>query len=281
MNYKPFLLSLLLLKAFPSFALSTDTVKIFYGIDKYGLSVNDKIKIRSLVDSLKVTDTVKVLGYADYLGNGKDNLVLSANRASTIKNYILSLRKTPVIITEGKGEISSGTKRSGNGEPQNRRVDIIKTSQASDKQTLIEISNLEERAFKDKINNLARLGVGSSLSLEELTFQAGRHVLNREAVPYAAILLDYLKKHGSISFVILGHICCDDKNEDTFDIDSKDYKLSTNRAKVIYDYFLKNGIKAERMTFRGLGSSKPKVWPEKTGYDKYLNRRVEILITGK
>lgn len=260
--------------------MGIDTVKIFYGINKYVLSPADKLKINNMVDSLSATDTVKILGYADYLGNGKDNLVLSANRAGTIKNYILSLHKNPVIIAEGKGQVNTTRQPSTDGEPINRRVDIIKAS-VPDKRMMARIMTLEGRAFKDKINNLGRLGVGSSLSLEELTFQAGRHVLNPEAEPFVDILVDYLKKHNNISFEILGHICCDDKNEDTYDIDSRDYKLSTNRAKMIYDYFLKNGIKAERMTFKGLGSSKPKVWPEKTGYDKYLNRRVEILITAK
>jgi len=280
MNYKRIFLLLFFLKAFSSVASGIDTVKIFYRINKHELSPADKIRINNMVDSLSATDTVKVLGYADYLGNGGYNLQLSANRAETIKNYILSLHKNPVVIAEGKGQVNATKPKSAEGEPISRRVDIIKAS-FQDKRMMTQILTLEERAFKNKVNNLARLGIGNSLSLEELTFQAGRHVLNPEAVPYVDILLDYLRRHNNISFQIVGHICCDDKNEDTYDIDAKDYQLSTNRAKVIYDYFLKNGIKAERMTYKGLGSSKPKVWPERTGYDKYLNRRVEILVVNK
>jgi len=139
----------------------------------------------------------------------------------------------------------------------------------------------DSKSFSEKINGLDKLAVGSSISLEELTFQPGRHFLNPEAVRYVDKLLKYLKKHPNIRFQILGHICCEVVNKDGEDFDTGEYTLSVNRAKFIYDYFVKSGISADRMTYKGLGHSQPKVFPERTEHDRYLNRRVEIMITGK
>jgi len=310
MNHKAIFLVLFLLKAFPSLAVSTDTVKIFYDINKYELSPGDQIKINHLVDSLSDKDTLKIFGYADYLGNAKGNLVLSANRAETIKNYVLSLNAKILVVMEGKGEVEAAAKRSAAGEPLNRRADIIKSykpvikplvAEPAPKKTVvvnkepadtkpdsgmrkmpaISAAPKDDRSFKDRMNDLGNLNPGSSISFEELTFQPGRHFLNPEAVRYVNALLKYLKKHDNIVFEIDGHICCETRNFDGQDFDNGEFTLSTNRAKFIYDYLLKNGISAARMSYKGLGRSKPKVWPERTERDRYLNRRVEILIVSK
>jgi outer membrane protein OmpA-like peptidoglycan-associated protein len=123
--------------------------------------------------------------------------------------------------------------------------------------------------------------VGSSISFEELTFQPGRHFLNPEAVRYLTTILKFMQKHINITFQIIGHICCETDGRDGEDYDSGGYVLSVNRAKFIYDYFIEKGIAANRMTFKGVGSTRQKVFPERSEHDRYLNRRVEFLITGK
>ena len=94
-------------------------------------------------------------------------------------------------------------------------------------------------------------------------------------------LLRYLKKHNNLVFEIRGHICCVLDDGDSYDPDARSFVLSANRAKYIYDYFVVNGINPTRMTYKGLGSSEPKVWPEFSEYDRALNRRVEIVIVNK
>jgi outer membrane protein OmpA-like peptidoglycan-associated protein len=138
-----------------------------------------------------------------------------------------------------------------------------------------------DSVFNEKIRSLENLDVGTSISLEELTFQMGRHYLNLDAERYLLVLLDCLKTHSNIVFQIVGHVCCRYTTIDGYDQDTKEDKLSVNRAKYIYEFFLANGIDANRMTYKGLGSTKPKVWPETTEHDQYLNRRVEIVIVSK
>ena len=94
-----------------------------------------------------------------------------------------------------------------------------------------------------------------------------------------------MKKSGianeNIFFEIRGHICCDYNNPDGYDIDTREYGLSLSRAKYIYYYLLGNGIAKKRMRYTGVGSSKPKIYPEVTDRDRELNRRVEILVIAK
>jgi outer membrane protein OmpA-like peptidoglycan-associated protein len=58
-------------------------------------------------------------------------------------------------------------------------------------------------------------------------------------------------------------------------------KLSTNRAKRVYDYLLKKGINKNRMTYQGYGGTKPLVRFEKDSEDANKNRRVEIKVIKK
>jgi outer membrane protein OmpA-like peptidoglycan-associated protein len=299
MNYRPFLFLLFLLRASPLFAFGTDTLKIFYDIDKYDLSYGDKLRIRLLVDSLTEKDSIKVLGYADYLGHTDDNLELSGNRAESIKKYMLTLNSKLRIVTDWKGEVETKAKKSPDGEPISRRVDIIKLPKKQNIKLLVAAPvnkagpvkpgliprkpalTRGDSIFNNKVYTIDKLDVGSSVSLEELTFQMGRHYLNPEARPYLNTLLQYLKYHTNIVFQIVGHVCCGHTDVDGYDQDTGEDKLSLNRAKAIYEYFLQKGIDANRMTYRGLGSTKPKVWPETSEHDEYLNRRVEIVILSK
>lgn len=299
MIYKPLLLFLLLFKAISSFAGGTDTLRVFYDINKFELSDADKLSLNSLVQSIRSTDTVKIFGYADYLGDEDDNLQLSFNRAKTIKEYLLTLNKDFMIITAGEGELPANKRKSAEGDPNSRRVDIVKinfegrfiplnaskskggNAIAPPRRLPVNQGPPDKRPFETKINDLATLKPGTSLNLPEITFQPGRHFLNRESVPMVDTLLRYLKKHNNLVFEIRGHICCVLDDGDSYDPDARSFVLSANRAKFIYDYFVTNGINPSRMKYKGLGSSDPKVWPEFSEYDRAQNRRVEIVVVNK
>ena len=44
-------------------------------------------------------------------------------------------------------------------------------------------------------------------------------------------------------------------------------------------YLVEKGIRAERITFKGLGETKPVYFPEKNEYEMQVNRRTEFRIT--
>lgn len=259
------------------FASTPDTVRLYYKIAEYELSPGNQTKLDSLCKAFRGVDNLRITGFADYLGTGPDNITLSQKRAEIVAAYI-RLHINLIISANWEGAEMSRVKKGPSGDPFNRRVDIVINKIVRPK--VVASSPLPAPQFTDKVANLTNIEVGGSLALEELTFQSARHFLNPECEPNLKILLGYLKQHNNIKFEIQGHICCDN-GPDGMDIDSRDYKLSVNRAKFIYEYFVKNGIDATRMTYKGLGSTKPKVYPELTDHDKYLNRRVELLITGK
>lgn len=79
-----------------------------------------------------------------------------------------------------------------------------------------------------------------------------------------------LKKNKSLDVSIEGH--CDIAGPDNYN-----QMLSERRAKVVYDYFLSQGIAADRMRTLGWGRKKPLV-PNDTKANRAKNRRVEINI---
>ena len=58
-------------------------------------------------------------------------------------------------------------------------------------------------------------------------------------------------------------------------------RLSSRRAKAIYDYLVSKGINRDRLKYIGLGNANPVVKEENTEADKELNRRVEVRILSK
>jgi len=77
----------------------------------------------------------------------------------------------------------------------------------------------------------------------------------------------------TLKISIEGHICCD-SNDVT--------QLSLARAKLVYDYLVKNGIDAKRLSYKGFGATRPiHPLPELNENEQKENRRVEIRILSK
>lgn len=274
-------------------AHSADTLKIYYPIDVFKLTDGDK---KRLADHLHAAKSKQIIirGFTDYLGNPEYNLALSSKRAETVKAYLVSV--DPQIMAEvvGKGEIDDPIKYK-EGNPETRRVEVIIINQAgtapapppitiAKSQPPVLIAQkidsiaIKNQQFKNKIDSLFKGGAGTSLALNEFNFLPGTHRLTGASIKYMPVLLSYMLAHRETKIEIQGHICCDPDGRDGFDYDSNNYKLSTNRAKAIYDYLAQNGVRKRQMRYKGFAMSRPKVFPELTPADENTNRRVEILI---
>ncbi len=298
MRPKNLLCLLILLEATSAWACQKDTVRLFYNINQRELSPRHKITLDSLGKFMSDTATIKIWGFADYLGRRDSNLTLSKARAATVRNYLLSQHNSnSSIVTDGKGQVGAASKNlSPLGEPLNRRVDIIITKPAPKiKVAAVPVHITEPIKIKEepipakrgddsvyaRINDLPKLNVGDSVSFKELTFLPGRHFLRQAAIHYMVALKDCLKANPNLKIEIQGHICCQYDNKDGLDFDTKKNNLSLTRAKYIYDYLLDEGITADRLRYKGLGSKEPKVYPELSAYDQDQNRRVVIVLLGK
>jgi outer membrane protein OmpA-like peptidoglycan-associated protein len=284
MNLRNFFFLLILLKSIPSYAGQQDTVRLFYDINQKELSIQNKAKLDSLNKSLTGNTKIQVFGYADYPGKWDFNLLLSKQRAETVKSYLSGLNNGSIqIITEGKGAVKQIAKsRLGMGEPLNRRVDIIVPAKVVSQTAAKDPATIKkDKSVYTRMNSISTLNIGESVSFKELTFQPGRHFLTADALPYLDSLTAIMIRHPNLKIEIQGHICCELSHEDGTDRDTQRNELSLNRAKYVYNYLVSKGVDAERMRYRGLGSTDPKVFPEQTVADQNLNRRVQIVLLSK
>lgn len=235
---------------------------------------------------------IKLYAYADFLADAAYNDRLSQKRLEVVKNYIQSREGKNALFQETKayGEVNSKDTQSKEGEPSQRRVDVFITVNTERKK--INKEPLETQSKKEKASkktevqkessqlqkNIAELKEGESLTIEGLSFIPGRHILMKSSIPVLEDLLATLKEKEDLRIEIQGHICCLSSGEaDGMDLDTGEPKLSENRALAVYNYLIKNGVEAERLTYKGYGHRFPKV-DERTLEDEQTNRRVEIKV---
>jgi outer membrane protein OmpA-like peptidoglycan-associated protein len=113
---------------------------------------------------------------------------------------------------------------------------------------------------------------GETVVLNNIFFSASESELTPESYPELNRVVAFLKSNPKVSIEISGH---------TNNSCSEEWciKLSTQRAKAVYDYVVQKGISPYRLTYKGYGSKKP-VASNETAEGKRLNRRVEFTITG-
>ncbi len=209
---------------------------------------------------------LKVLGFADCEGDDAYNQILSEQRARFIAFNLVRLgvvdQDFPIEVLGG-GELPCITEKS-NGDPYNRRVDVVMTYEVF-KEPIPE-------TWKEEIEENGRV------ELKGVNFQPGRHVFLPESSEPLQLLLATLKGNRDLKIELQGHICCQPFPGDGQDNDTGLSNLSEARARAVYDYLIQNGIEPTRLRFKGMGNFFPKVQPEMTEADRIANRRVEAVV---
>lgn len=123
------------------------------------------------------------------------------------------------------------------------------------------------------------LRIGGKIRLNNFYFVGNQAVLLKKSKPELIRLLQFMENMPELKINIVGHINLPgltrvNKNSDFF-------RLSENRAKLIYNYLIDNGIAAARMQHEGKGNWEMKFPLAKSEYQMELNRRVEITILEK
>jgi len=104
----------------------------------------------------------------------------------------------------------------------------------------------------------------------ELLFETNKSTLRSEHFVTLNSIVDYLLGHPERSVRISGHT-------DNIGKETHNLTLSKQRADVVAEYLVDNGIEINRVETSGLGSSKP-IAPNTTEEGRKKNRRVELLI---
>lgn len=246
-----------------------DTLRIYYNINKSELTYDNSSKIIQFLNSFQIIDSIKIYAYADYLASNDYNLNLSEERSLKIKDFLIQKGfANKIKVNMGKGELLPEITDSKEGVPENRRSEII-------------VIYHEKLIKKTENKIITDVEVGDKIVLKNFNFLPGRHYLTPESQPELEKLLSALSENPRLKIEIQGHICCEIGGKDGMDKDTYTNNLSVNRAKYIYDYLIKNNIASDRLSYKGLGSSKPLIYPERTENDQNQNRRVEIVILQK
>jgi outer membrane protein OmpA-like peptidoglycan-associated protein len=107
--------------------------------------------------------------------------------------------------------------------------------------------------------------------LDEVLFEVNSAHLNEHFTYRLDSLVEILMVDERLVAKISGHT-------DNTGNESRNSKLSLARASAVADYLVKNNISQQRISFEGLGSSRP-IASNQTGEGRRKNRRVEIILS--
>ena len=266
---------LVILFCFTQFLMGQNelTHEVYFETDKFDVPETEENRLLLFIQNLHDIDIEKIsiYGFCDDRGSDSYNMVLSQNRANSIKDIFSKNEIDQSLITnvDGKGEIllkiiheSDINKIRG----LNRKVEIIVVPK------VIEIA--ENKTQEDKKTIYSKeLKKGDKVTLDKLLFKTGYAYLTPNSVKVLKRVADTLVKRKELYFTIQGHVCCTQNSRDAVDRRTKKRNLSVARAKYIYDYLAKKGVDKKRMRYVGMRRKFP------LGGDPKYDRRVEILIT--
>lgn len=281
---RPLLLTFLLINGFITIHTSAQTLssKVYFETDQAGLSSGQQAQLSVFLKSL---DTVKVsrlsvTTYCDDRGSDAYNKSLSLKRAQFMKQAIHAALPGTPVEADGKGEVAlTNTMDPDAARSLNRRADILVTY--SPKQKTPAPKPLEKPIAAEEIKAPEKKEpiisddqkVGDKITLENILFSGGRHILLPESYESLENLKNLLLEKKKYHIMILGHICCITSGEDGMDFDTGIKNLSVARAKAVYNYLVQNGVSPDRLSYKGMRANYP------TGKSDREDRRVEIEIT--
>jgi outer membrane protein OmpA-like peptidoglycan-associated protein len=266
---------LLLFSTFLFAQTETMTHEVYFETDQFEIPPTEHYRLLLFLSEIETLDIQKVsiYGFTDDRGSDSYNLVLSQNRANSIKTIFSNNEFDESIITnvDGKGEVLLKLVKEEDIHKirgLNRKVEIIvKPYNPPRAQKVVE----EKPRVEDIIKG--ELKAGDKFTLDNILFKTGYSKLLPESKSTLESLAQALLERKDIYFTIQGHVCCTQNSRDAIDRKTKKRNLSVARAKFIYDYLAKKGVDKRRMKYVGMRRKFP------LGGEPKFDRRVEILVT--
>lgn len=248
--------------------------EVYFETDKYEIPPIEHDRLLLFLAQIEKMDIEKIsiYGFTDDRGSDSYNMVLSQNRANTIKEIFSNNEFDESVITnvDGKGELLIKLVEKQNideARSLNRKVEIIVKP--------YDPPRVEVKPEKKDITTILKgeLKAGDKFKLDNILFQTGYSDVLEESEKTLENLAEVLLTRSDIYFTIQGHVCCTQNSRDAIDRKTKKRNLSVARAKFVYDYLVKKGVDPKRMKYVGMRRKFP------LGGDPKYDRRVEILIT--
>lgn len=193
----------------------------------------------------KVPKNAQII-YED-LTNGKELGIATPDPITGIYKVVLPYGKNYGITTKIDGYV---------GTSQN--IDLSK------------ITNNKYLEIEGKDMTVKPVEVGVKVEMNNIFFEFGKAALKSESYPELNRIATFFKSNTKIISEISGHT-------DNVGSDEVNYKLSQERAAVVRNYLLTQGVPAERLTAKGYGKTRPKVAND-SPENQSINRRVEFEI---
>ena len=277
------------------------SVTVNFDFNKYEIIPATATTLDSLISFIQshpLNFTIELYGHCDSIGSNGYNDSLSVKRTEAVKNYLAGngVQSNTITKEEGLGKRQPVNNNASDYERfLNRRVvvtlisiempviavpvvpEVKQPEQKNEESIEIPVKKTIADVVKDP-----KTKIGTKIRLKNLNFIGNRHVLLPESIMPLMELIDVMKNNPDLEISIEGHICCRPNNADWLDDDLGTYNLSEMRAKAVYDYLIKTGIDARRLSYKGFGHMHPIYsYPENDEDQRIANRRVEIRIIKK
>lgn len=248
--------------------------EVYFDTDEYEIPAKEHEKLLLFLAKIEKMDIEKIsiYGFTDDRGSDSYNMVLSQNRANTIKEIFSNNEFDETVMTnvDGKGELLIKLVKDQNideARSLNRKVQIIVKPYFPPR--------VEVKPEKKDIATILKgeLKAGDKIKLDNILFKTGYAEVLEGSDDILEEIADIMVERKDVYFTIQGHVCCTKFSRDAIDRKTKKQNLSVARAKYVYDYMAKKGVNPKRMKFVGLRRKFP------LGGDPKYDRRVEILIT--
>ena len=248
--------------------------EVYFDTDKFEIPPVEHEKLLSFLANIEKIDIEKIsiYGFTDDRGSDSYNMVLSQNRANTIKEIFSNNEFDETIMTnvDGKGKLLIKTvehQSLDEARSLNRKVQIIVKPYYPPR--------VEVKPKKKDITTILKgeLKAGDKFKLDNILFHTGYSDVLEESLKTLEDLANILVIRKDIYFTIQGHVCCTQYSRDAIDRKTKKRNLSVARAKFVYDFLVKKGVDPKRMKYVGMRRKFP------LGGEPKYDRRVEILIT--
>lgn len=263
-----------------------DTLRVYFNTDESKFEEAARVEFDALILRGAIRDghLIQIIGYTDEVGDRSYNRKLSQRRADGIRDYLIQsgFRDSDIQSIAAVGEQFARQAGNREGFAPDRRVDVVYERNPQAAAVPAKTKTAPDPAGAPKsatATGFRDLHKGQRLSLDNIFFYAGRHIVRPESHAALETLFEALTSQPDIRISIEGHVCCVPKADiDALDDDTNRLELSLNRAKFIYEYLRKKGIDPSRMRVEGFGHRHPIIDPERTESDANINRRVEIRV---
>lgn len=244
----------LLILFFITLSFGQNKALFYFDFNKSTFNSTQEVAFQNWINENPSIQIVKMEGFCDAIGTNNYNKKLALRRIQ----FVLSKCKQMNIAVESTSINPVGEDfKQDSIQDLNRKVVVY---------------------FNPKNQNLDKFlatnASGKSIVLKNLNFYNNSGEIVPASKPILQELVAAMQKYPKLKIDIQGHICCQ-SIEDAEKIED----IAQVRALAIYNFLIKNGIKADRLSYQSFKSSKPLFpIPEKNEDEQNANRRVEIMI---